>query len=210
MQLLDVAVQGEQAVGEIVAAIDHFNQLPVTPEVLVITRGGGSAEDLAAFNTEQVTRAVAGSRIPTLVAIGHETDISLAELAADQRASTPSNAAQLLVPDKAHVLQSIKQQKKSLSEALTNQLKDARQALRENAQSLMRMLEQAYFIAQQTLGRQTDLLEALNPEAALKRGYAVIRGEKGIIRSVKTLKIGDSVKIKFHDGQAGATIDKVY
>ena len=104
ISLIDVQVQGEVSPAQLVAAIEQFNQAAEPPEVLVVTRGGGSAEDLQAFSTEQVTRAVAASRIPTLVAIGHEVDISLAELAADQRASTPSNAAELLVPDRRAVL----------------------------------------------------------------------------------------------------------
>jgi exodeoxyribonuclease VII large subunit len=101
IEVIDVQVQGEVAPEQIVQAITRFNQKSLAPDVLVITRGGGSAQDLQAFSSEQVTRAVAASRIPTLVAIGHERDIALAELAADQRASTPSNAAELLLPDRA-------------------------------------------------------------------------------------------------------------
>ena len=99
VRFADVYVQGRiRRRCRLVKAIDHFNGLPELPEVLVITRGGGSAEDLAAFSDERVVRAVAASRVPTLVAVGHEVDISLAELAADMRASTPTNAAQLVVP----------------------------------------------------------------------------------------------------------------
>ena len=101
IEVIDVQVQGEPAPRQITAAVDYFNSQAEPPEVLILIRGGGSAEDLAAFSTEQVTRAVAASRVPTLVAIGHEVDVSLAELAADMRASTPSNAAELLVPDRA-------------------------------------------------------------------------------------------------------------
>lgn len=205
----DIQVQGEPAVADIVQAIETMNQLAKPPEVLVITRGGGSADDLAAFSTEQVVRAIAASRIPTLVAIGHEMDISLAELAADQRASTPSNAAQLLVPDKKHVLAAIKEQKNVLSEGLANQLKDARQTLKNQTQALRHMLEQAYFAAEQTLARQTDLLEALNPQAALRRGYAVLRTGGKVVKSIKFIKSGDSVSIQMHDGTADATVNRV-
>ena len=205
----DVQVQGEPAVADIVRAIEVMNQLPAPPEVLVITRGGGSTDDLAVFSTEQVVRAIAASRIPTLVAIGHEVDTSLAELAADLRASTPSNAAELLVPDKKNVLLALMEQKKSLGEALTAQLKDSRQTLKEHALLLRHMLEQAYFIAEQTLGRQTALLEALNPEAALKRGYAVLRAGGKVIKSIKLVHPGDSLSIQMHDGAAQATVDRV-
>src|SRR5581483_9878111 len=102
IDFVDVQVQGESAPAQIVEALERLNEEAQPPEVIVLIRGGGSPEDLIAFSSEQVTRAVAASRVPTLVAIGHETDISLAELAADKRASTPSNAAELLVPDHKH------------------------------------------------------------------------------------------------------------
>lgn len=205
----DTQVQGDPAIGEIVKAIEVMNQLAEPPEVLVITRGGGSADDLAAFSAEQVVRAIATSRIPTIVAIGHEIDISLGELAADLRASTPSNAAQLLVPDKKHVLQALKEQRKSLSEALASQLKEAQQNLRADSQAFQQAVEQILLIARQVLRRQTDLLHALNPEAALKRGYAVIRSNNKIIKAVKSLKQGDSIVISMQDGSVGAVVSKV-
>jgi exodeoxyribonuclease VII large subunit len=207
----DTQVQGEAAIRDIVVAIDTINQMAEPPEVLIITRGGGSAEDLAVFNTEQVTRAIATSRIPTLVAIGHEVDINLAELAADQRASTPSNAAQLLVPDKVHMLAALKDQKASLRELLTNQLHIARGELKEQLQSLRHMADQAYMAAVHTLARQVDLLEALNPQAALKRGYAIVRNKSDnkFIKSAKYLHAHDNITISFYDGSADATVNKV-
>lgn len=105
---LDVAhvqVQGEGAPLQIVKALTHFNEMTEPPEVIVIIRGGGSADDLAAFNDEPLVRAIAASRVPTLVGIGHEVDVTLAELAADVRAATPSNAAQIVVPDKREIIQ---------------------------------------------------------------------------------------------------------
>ncbi|MES2971503.1 MAG: exodeoxyribonuclease VII large subunit [Patescibacteria group bacterium] len=206
---IDVQVQGEPAVNDIVKAIEHMNQQPNPPEVLVITRGGGSADDLAAFSSEQVVRAVAASRIPTLVAIGHEVDTSLAELAADQRASTPTNAAQMLVPDKKHVLPMLADQNRNLGELLSTSLHTASQQIKEHKQAMSQMLQQAYFMAEQTLGRQNDLLEALNPEAALRRGYAVIRVGDKVVRSVKQIKTGDLVTLQIKDGQASATVNKV-
>ena len=95
-----VQVQGESAPEQMIRAITYFNQCEILPEVLVIIRGGGSADDLSAFNDEPLVRAIAASRIPTLVGVGHEVDVSLADMVADVRAATPSNAAQLLVPDR--------------------------------------------------------------------------------------------------------------
>src|SRR3989344_3462764 len=206
---LDVQVQGDPAMAGISRAIESMNQLPKPPEVLVITRGGGSIDDLAVFSSEQVVRAIASSRIPTMVAIGHEVDTSLAELAADLRASTPSNAAQLLVPDKKHVLEAIKEQKRLHGEVVSNYLSKASQQLKEHAQTLKYMLEQTYFAAEQTLGRQTDLLDALNPGSALKRGYAVLRAQGRVVKSVKLLQPGVKIAIQMQDGSAEATVDKV-
>lgn len=207
----EVQVQGEPAAANIAEAIEAINQMANPPEVLVLTRGGGSAEDLSTFNTEQVTKAVAASRVPTLVAIGHEIDFSLAELAADQRASTPSNAAQLLVPDKKHVLASLKEQKRALADVATSRIQNAISELREYSQSMRHMTEQAFLIATQTIARQTDLLDALNPQTALKRGYAIIRDKKNnkFIKSITSLKAKGEITISFRDGSADATINKV-
>ncbi len=205
----DVQVQGEPAVADIVRAIDAINQLSQPPEVLVITRGGGSADDLAAFGAEQVVRAIAASRIPTLVAIGHEVDTSLAELAADLRASTPSNAAQLLVPDKRDELQRLSEVGKSMVQIVRQNLEVDSRNLKETKKALRHFLEQAYLAAAQTVARQADLLEALNPEAALRRGYAVLRAGGKVIKSIKFIKPGSEVSIQMHDGSARATVNKV-
>ncbi len=204
----DVQVQGEQAVTDIVQAIERLNLLS-DPEVLVITRGGGSADDLSAFSSEQIVRAVAASRIPTLVAIGHEVDMSLAEMAADLRASTPSNAAQMLTPDKTQTLAYLKTQRQALADMIMSQIQAGQTALTEANNTMRHMLDQSYTIAEQTMIRQRTLLEALNPEAALKRGYSVIRSDKGVVHSVSQLKPGDDVSLTFHDGNASATINKV-
>lgn len=140
----DVLVQGEQAPGQIVAAIGAVNALADVPDVLVLTRGGGSAEDLAAFSSELVTRAVAASRVPTLVAIGHEVDISLAELAADQRASTPSNAAELLTPDRQEVLRQLAADKQDLRSALKRLVQGRLELLKTARSDLDRRLLEVY------------------------------------------------------------------
>jgi len=204
--LADVQVQGEASPVQIVRAIKYFNEQALAPEVLIITRGGGSAEDLAAFNTEQVTRAVAASRIPTLVAIGHEVDISLAELAADQRASTPSNAAQLLVPDKHYELDRLKANHESLGQLLSDLVANGKLLLNQQVVQLNQLITQ--YLTQQNafLNSKIGLLEALSPQNALKRGYAIIhKGTKAII-SVQQLHPEDDISIQLADGGANATI----
>ncbi len=206
----DVQVQGEPAVGQIVAAIRAINALADLPDVLVLTRGGGSADDLAAFSSEQVTRAVATSRVPTLVAIGHEVDVSLAELAADQRASTPSNAAELLTPDRAEVLRQLKAAKLDLGERLVRIVMDRKDWLRQQHTELNRSLKAAYDTAKFRLESARALLEAYNPTAALRRGYALIRDGQGkVVQKIGQLDVGDTVRLTLADGTAGATITKV-
>lgn len=204
--LADVQVQGEQAIGQIVRAIEYFNLRGDDVDVLVVTRGGGSADDLAAFSSEQVTRAVAGSRIPTIVAIGHEVDISLAELAADQRASTPSNAAELLVPDKKQITAALKNTRARLGQDLLASVEKRQKAATDAGaalgQAMQRLLEQAG----QTLRLRRGVLEALSPEAALKRGYAIVRRAGEVIRSGKQVNTGDEIQISLRDATLSATV----
>lgn len=202
----DVQVQGEPAVEQIVAAIAAANAQAEVPDVLVLTRGGGSADDLAAFSTEQVTRAVATSRIPTLVAIGHEIDISLAELAADQRASTPSNAAELLTPDRSVVLRQLEQARTDLRGVLERIVDGRKEWLAKQQTELNRGLQAAYQAAQFCLQATKRLLEAYDPAAALKRGYALVRSGEVLVRRVAQIKVGDTVAITLSDGIATATI----
>lgn len=208
--LADVQVQGEAAPEQIVGALQHFNTHDEDVEVLVVTRGGGSPEDLAAFSTESVTRAVAASRIPTLVAIGHEVDVSLAELAADQRASTPSNAAQLLVPDKRHVVESLHATRNELNQALRQVVKDSQSRLKQQSEDLRLSVQQVLERARHTLNLQTSLLEALSPTAALKRGYALVRGEQGVVRSASQVTEGDVLTISLADGRVHVIAEKVH
>jgi exodeoxyribonuclease VII large subunit len=104
VQLADVSVQGQTAADQIVAALEHFNAVAEPVDTIALIRGGGSLEDLAAFSTEPVARAVAASRTPIIVGVGHEVDVSLADYAADVRAATPTDAARLIVPDRSEVL----------------------------------------------------------------------------------------------------------
>ena len=206
VELFDVQVQGEPAVGQIVSAIAAANALADVPDVLVLTRGGGSADDLAAFNAEQVTRAVATSRIPTLVAIGHEVDVSLAELAADQRASTPSNAAELLTPDRAVVFRQLKDARDELSGLLRDIVIRRKDLLPGQRRELDRGLLAAYRTAQLRLQAARRLLDAYDPTAALQRGYALVRAGGAIVRRVGDIQPGMSVTLQLSDGTAEATI----
>ncbi len=206
---IDVQVQGEPAPRQIVAAIEQCNAMAEPPELLVLIRGGGSAEDLAAFSTEVVTRAVAASRVPTLVAIGHEVDISLAELAADQRASTPSNAAELLVPDRQHELRALQETRQRLQYLLEQTVVDGRLTLQHVTERLEQGWLQFMVDQKQRIDVQRRLLEAYNPTMALQRGYAIIRSEQQVLSSVKQLKTGQSFSVDLKDGHIQATVNKL-
>ncbi len=207
--LIDVQVQGDVAPAQLTAAIERFNQLVEPPDVLVLTRGGGSAEDLQAFSTEQVTRAVASSRIPTLVAIGHEVDISLAELAADQRASTPSNAAELLVPDRQSIMDGLRATRMQLQRGALQTILTAQAQLAHTLQVIQRSAEQVISTAAQKFVLQQQLLRAFDPQSALNRGYALVRTEGTLIRGGAQLKVGDELTINFSDADVTAMVERV-
>ena len=207
--LIDVQVQGEPAPAQIVGALEQFNAAAETPDVIVVTRGGGSAEDLQAFSTEQVTRAVAASRIPTIVAIGHEVDVSLAELAADRRASTPSNAAELLVPDRAAELKRLETHRTELGRLAQDRLTADRRFLDEAKGELHETVARALRVAGEHLAMQRQLLEAFHPERALQRGYALARREGQLITRAAENKTGDALELEFNDGRVTAEVTRV-
>ena len=206
IELIDVQVQGEAAPGQIVAAIDQFNAQAAPPDVLVVVRGGGSAEDLAAFSSELVTRAVAASRVSTLVAIGHEVDISLAELAADRRASTPSNAAELLVPDRRHVLEALRETYKSLVLVSRRQVLSSQQEIDRRAGALDQLVTDNWQLLYNQLSSRRQLLQVLNPQAILRRGYAIVFRDAKTISSVSRLNAADKLKVQLADGYFDAQV----
>jgi exodeoxyribonuclease VII large subunit len=210
IQLIDVQVQGEAAPGQIVNAIEHFNQAAVQPEALVVIRGGGSADDLQAFSTEQVARAVAASRIPTCVAVGHEIDVSLAELAADRRASTPSNAAELLVPDCRDVRRRLDEQAAGLATFIENILVERRAAYQETRGQLEQIIDAALENARQNITRHNQLVAVLSPAAALQRGYSIVRDQRGrVVRSGKQLAVDAIVNVQLSDASTKMQVKEV-
>jgi exodeoxyribonuclease VII large subunit len=209
IQLIDVQVQGEASPAQITAALEQFNAEAHPPEVVILIRGGGSAEDLAAFSTEQVTRAVAASRVPTLVAVGHETDLSLAELAADRRASTPSNAAELLVPDRETVQAALLGTRSQLRHAGERHILSVRGELQQARQGLDHQLQLLLQHASLSVESQARLLEAFNPRAVLQRGYAIVRQGGRSLRDSSVLKPSDAVDIELSQGGFAATVTEV-
>lgn len=207
--LIDVQVQGDISPAQVSRAIEQFNGLAVPPDVLVVTRGGGSAEDLQAFSTEQVTRAVAASRIPTVVAIGHEVDISLAELAADQRASTPSNAAELLVPDRKAMRAGLRVHRERLLHSAERTVHDAWRALVLHRETLWASTEQIASQAKAQLAMRLRLLNALDPQTALSRGYALVRNGQTVVRSGRDVRTGQELDIQLQDAHLTTEVKRI-
>ena len=181
----NVKVQGDGAADQAVRAIAHCNQLAEPPEVIVLIRGGGSAEDLASFNDEHLVRAVAGSRVPVLTGIGHEIDESLCDLAADVRAATPSNAAQLLFPDKHEVRRQLELRIGNVSEMIQRQIKERRLYATMLQQAALEQWSHRVEIAMNAILSQQRIIAEYDPEMALRRGYAMISGDCQIGNMVK-------------------------
>jgi exodeoxyribonuclease VII large subunit len=175
-----VQVQGETSADQIIRAINYFNQQELLPEVIVIIRGGGSADDLSTFNDEPLARAIATSRIPTLVGVGHEIDESLADMVADVRASTPSNAAQILVPDRGEIIRSVHAQVGSLLprilQIIDQQKLSIELVLSDAADSIEKIVDDNIW----RLQSMKNILAQLNPQTILNRGYALLRGSRQI------------------------------
>ncbi len=193
-----VQVQGADAPDQMIRALQYINTRDELPEVVIIIRGGGSADDLSAFNDEQLVRAIAASRVPTLVGVGHENDESLSDLVADVRASTPSNAAQLLVPDRNEIVRAVRYQVRSLLPRVENAIDQQSTEVRA---SLVKMLDRT----NERIDQHSDIvtgirnvLAQLNPQTVLARGYALIRGNQNIgdIIEVETNQIIMKAEVK--------------
>jgi len=199
---VDVAatqVQGADAPDQIIRALNYFNTQEDLPEMIVIIRGGGSADDLSAFNDEQLVRAIAASRIPTITGIGHEVDLSLSDLAADVRAATPSNVAQIIVPDRKDVIRSLRMQVQSLIPNLLGSVDRLRQQLEGRIEDAAERVEQEIEKRRRQLQQTNQLLAEFDPARVLERGYALVRGK---------LAVGGQIEIETKNAIIKARIDE--
>lgn len=198
VDVAQVQVQGESAPEQMIRAINYFNEQETLPEVLVIIRGGGSADDLAAFNDEPLVRAIAASRIPTLVGVGHEVDVSLADMVADVRAATPSNAAQLLVPDRKEFTNLLGQLVRRVlirTEGVVDEyVRDAQAMLRQG----LTVMDARIDMSRSQLETLRQVMVAYDPRAVLSRGYAIVRGDitEGHIITVEQQKQVITAEVK--------------
>lgn len=227
--LLPVRVQGAEAPGEIAAAIRYANYHKLC-DLLIVGRGGGSMEDLWAFNEKVVAWAIYESVIPVISAVGHEPDVTISDYVADLRAATPSNAAELAVPDQLALMQLLDEKANAMASGLQRQLKMARQHLHvlsgsvslqsptgylQQQKKSLELLKNRLISAQnrnisakkQRYVADVSKLDAMSPLKVLTRGYAMAQAPDGaLIRSVHQVEIGQPITIRFSDGQAAATV----
>ena len=229
IRLLPVRVQGAEAPEEIAAAIRYANYWKLA-DLLIVGRGGGSIEDLWAFNDERVAYAIYESQIPIISAVGHEPDVTISDFVADLRAATPSNAAELAVPDQDALRQNLDSMTSVMESAYYRQIKAAQKQLDmlSNSPALkspdgylqqrkqgLELLKNRLIAAQnQNITKKNQQyiaavskLDAMSPLKVLSRGYAMAQNQSGeVLRSVKQVESGDQIAIRISDGRISATV----
>jgi len=228
--VLPVRVQGEGAAEEIAAAIQWANWKNVA-DLIITGRGGGSMEDLWAFNEEIVARAIYHSEIPVVSAVGHEPDVTIADFVADLRAATPSNAAELVVPDQNEVYASLLQLESRLNNEIKNRFKryrvqlgrleksrvmtdpdayfrDKRMLLDYQSNRLLRGMERVLNSERERTVKAAAALDALSPLKVLGRGYAIVQAEdKKVLSSIRGVETGDRIHLTLQDGILGCRVE---
>lgn len=230
--LAPTLVQGAEAPAQIVAALDALNARKDV-DVVILARGGGSLEELWAFNDENVARAVAASRAPVVVGVGHETDFTMADFAADVRAPTPTAAATTAVPDRRELLANVRRLRGRLGSLTTRRLSDERRHLTYQVGALSRYSPQQQIanyrqrvddllgaalmhlnhrlrVERERLRGHSLQLQSLNPAATLARGYAIVRHEETgqVVTRVRQVRSGDPIDVQVSDGEFGATVGR--
>ncbi len=223
--ILPVRVQGDLAAAEISGAIRWANKMNMDFDVMVVTRGGGSIEDLWCFNEEAVVRAICDSEIPVVSAVGHEIDVTLADLAADVRTATPSEAAERVLPSMVDVRSELNQWAERMNGLMGSRLQQARSQMawlasrrvlshpEERVQLLGRRMDELDGRARRAvrnrleqarmrMSQQATRLESLSPLGVLGRGYSITQNDEGgIVRSIKSLAEGEVIRTRFIDGE---------
>jgi len=226
-----VKVQGDGAAQEVAEMIDYVNEHDLA-DLIITGRGGGSLEDLWAFNEEVVALAIYNSRIPVISAVGHEPDVTISDYVADKRAATPSNAAELAVCDQRELQAWLRGAQYTIEKNIRDKIIAHRRRLTAIAEKPVMVSPLEYFNEQRmhlalfeqrmaaaqsrTLDRSrrrflqaAAALDALSPLKVLSRGYSMVSGSQGVIKSAKDMHIGDTVKITLADGEGICTVDQV-
>ncbi|HPE15768.1 MAG TPA: exodeoxyribonuclease VII large subunit [Oscillospiraceae bacterium] len=227
--LLPVRVQGKEAPGEIAAALRYAGENRVA-DLIITGRGGGSMEDLWAFNEEVVARAIYDCPVPVISAVGHEPDVTIADFVADLRAATPSNGAELAVPDRREVLRQVSQYRARMERAVRTRLSDERRALLQAKRALrspeaylnerkmqldgcVRRLSASLQLAlreeRRRLAGAAGKLDAMSPLKVLGRGYAIATRGEAVLRDAETVRAGERIRVRLLSGALGCTVDQV-
>jgi exodeoxyribonuclease VII large subunit len=207
--LCPTRVQGDGAELEIAAALRRVTRWGKA-DVVIVGRGGGSKEDLWAFNDERVARAVVACPVPVISAVGHEADITICDAVADMRAPTPSAAAAAACASRDEVNKALSLAKRNLSEALVERMQHSRQHIVRLARSIARSSTRIVAAKKSLLGTSAARLNALSPLATLSRGYAVARDQDGrALTSVRQFSSGLDFELMLHDGRVRAKVDRV-
>ena len=241
MTVIEVLVQGQQAASEIARGLaisrkmadKHVAKSSGLPpvDVVIVGRGGGSVEDLWAFNLEQVARGIIASPVPVVSAVGHESDILVSDLVADVRASTPSHAIELVVPSKYDLIQWIDdlsmrssqaidryvERKKThldfLHKRLANAPKAGVLAMHRNLDGMKSRLigsvKTSIHTQRQRLVGFESMLNAAHPQRTLERGYAMIEADGDVVQSIEEISVGQQILLRFSDGKASSTIEEI-
>ncbi|MBR3751815.1 MAG: exodeoxyribonuclease VII large subunit [Ruminiclostridium sp.] len=228
--VIPVRVQGEEAPEEIVQGVDLVNALELA-DLIITGRGGGSMEDLWAFNDERVARAIFRSKIPVISAVGHEPDVTIADFVADLRASTPSNAAELAVPDQADLRDRMAHLQARMDRSMDRRLQIRRESLRRlesspflqspqraiqekrllldyQQQRLLHAMERQVGEHRQQMGRLAASLDALSPFKVLSRGYSITQKDDGtVVSELKQVEKGDVLRVRVSDGTITCTAE---
>lgn len=208
--LFPVAVQGDGAGAEIAAMIDYVNGHYDDIDTLIVGRGGGSADDLWAFNEEAVARSIYRSRIPVISAVGHEIDFTISDLVADMRAETPTAAAQMAVPDSSELSRQLSDMAGQLRLQLSNKLMYYQLVAEREAESMKRQLSARIDQFASVIERHRLILEENNPSKVLESGYAVLSGADGrVITEASALTVGESYDLTLRDGHAACVITEI-
>ena len=229
IELAHVHVQGREAVQEILNAFAYFNLLELEdrPDVLVLTRGGGGLEDLHAFNDEQIARSIFQSKIPVVVGVGHERDESLADFVADVRASTPSNAAERIVPSRNEIARDIENMQRFMGDRF-HSLRDEYHQKIERAMSLFSVILDREKVRFKNISERFDqsfkrwlpslsdilksfhsILRQVDPKRILARGYSIVTLRGVVLKDAKLLEVGSEISVQLATGSIDAEVKRL-
>jgi exodeoxyribonuclease VII large subunit len=197
------------AMAQAVGRLSRWQRDGTGVDVIVVARGGGSHDDLAAFGDERLVRAIFASPVPVVSAVGHETNLTLCDLVADLRAATPSAAAELLAPDIAQLRREVAELRDRAERVVLGRLAQRRRAANDSYVRLQRQTAQLLKTAREQVAGRAARLRALSPAATLSRGYAIVESDGDVLRDAGQVQPGERLRIQLHRGRLTSTVDAI-